>query len=144
MRYVCPHCGCVTGSINVHSGKCPVLHRDRYYAVLNRGDGYIITQLSWERISGTHGLLSLNTLRTIVGTKQWGDIAAYFGLGFSRRNIPKNDGMTPEERKAARAALDAPLTEAERHACRNRGTVDFSGTQGLRSHWSMVDIWTGR
>lgn len=141
----CPHCqrNVWTARGERHEAKCVALNHAKYTAMLNRGDGCIMGFNEWCDVAKRAGLLSAQGLMLACNAPSWCDVATYFGLGYKPMQGTQRSA-TPKatmQRRALRNALDAPLTDAERHACRNRGATEFAGAQGVHSAWRVVDVW---
>lgn len=129
----CKHCGRKYSNPKAHAVACHVQQRAAYVKHLDRGDGHIISFHGWHAIARATRLYGSSALMSVAGTS-WGDVAALFGLRYKPISGPGRSWHADRTQNAAlRAALNAPLTDAERHACALRGRMEDTG--GLHSSW---------
>ena len=126
----CPHCHkpYSISAIANHSEACP--ERAEIYAMNLRvmahpsRPGYAVSFATYKRIQPNSGASSRRTLIRCYGS---------WSLACRRYGFQQLDAGRPTNERASE--LNAPLTDAERHACKRRGHDEFSGTGGLHSHW---------
>lgn len=81
--WTCEHCGTTQnreGMLRRHLERCPMSpdNREKYRAILDRGDGCIIATTEYRKLSGDMDVFTSKRLCQTLGT--WADVAAYFGL----------------------------------------------------------------
>ena len=81
--WTCEHCGQTIGRpdmIRRHIDKCPLSpdNREKYLAILDRGDGCIIATTEYRKLSGELDVFTSKRLCQTLGT--WAAVAAYFRL----------------------------------------------------------------
>ena len=129
--------------IAMHYSACPEREdiRPAIIAKLQHPDhpGYALSHRDYD---ANQPPISSVTLRRRFGT--WSQICAHFGLlpistmpkppkPVEGVDVPKRQHVALGKRLANR--MNAPLEEWELHVCTRRGHDEFSGTDGLHSHW---------
>ena len=118
---ICPYCQRPVSNYGI-TKHTPVCHRNPAartptLAALDDGTGVIVSQNIYERRRGP-GAIGISTLVGQIGL--WPEVAAEFGLRFTKRN----PGLQPGTRRRKENPLNAPLTDWERNACKLLAMVE--------------------